>query len=445
MSRRYVRGMKALSQAVGAVSKASEIYGKYRQERAIAQQSVLSQKNMWTPRRTPGRSRSMSVSSAGKSVKFRMPTKVRLATKAKLMAKYRSKYNSSLHSKSSGKFVRKMRISKRQSKKGKRYNKGVAFTKETGITVSGYTDSCYLGHTTFCQLQMKLGLYRTLIKAIFAKKGIAIRNFLDGALMIVGDAITVQYKVDQQDATAQTFYNAFYAVGTTYESLAQSLNTQFSNAGPEYFLLEVSYYSATTSSTIFNINLANASVKIDVKSNLKIQNVTAAVAGQEADAVNNVPLYGRAYYGHGTGTVSNRSAYTETSLVANEDNGIIFKGGSVNSGTSEMPPPAYFKQCKGSSKAKLEPGEIKTSVLTQVQSYPLTKFVKFLYTGQALTKDFLNTGSFAFFGFEHMIKATAADPTITLKAEHNYHYTMTMKTRFVNITDEKCEQNYVTF
>jgi len=156
-------------------------------------------------------------------------------------------------------------------------------------------------------------------------------------------------------------------------------------------------------------------------------------------------LYGRSYYGNGTGTQSNRSDNTETSLIANENTGIIYKVGTQVAGTNEMPPPGYFKSVKGSGKSKLEPGQIKTSVLRTKQSYSLDRLCKYLFTGSADSKDFLHTGKFAFFGFEHLIKASAATPDILLAAEHNWSYSVTMKTKFKNITDIKIEDaEYVT-
>ena len=323
---------------------------------------------------------------------------------------------------------------------------GILSTQETGITISGATDATYIGHCTFIQSQIRQNLFRCLLKYLFAKMGVAIRNLQDLIPCTLNDTLYIGYKINLEDGTGRSSHSyAMNPAASSVDSLVTAILSDFGQGSTELFLMDISY-AYTSGAVATNINLLYATISLDIKSNLKLQNVTAATVGQEADAVNNVPLYGKSYYGNGTGTMSNRNNQTEVTMFANEVTGIIQKTGAVAAGTSEMPPASYFKQVSGSGKAKIEPGEIKTSTLVQKQSYSLKRLMKFLYNGTATLKDDIHTGKFAFFGFEHMIKATTSDPTISIKAEHNWAIGIMMKTKFVNVTDIKVNSaQYVTF
>lgn len=350
-------------------------------------------------------------------------------------------------SKSAGKLrrPRRRKFPKRQRTKGRMQAQGVSFVKETGISISNVTDACYIGHATFCQLQMKLALYRTLLKKLFQKREIVIDNWTTVIPLDNGAIIRIWYKTNADNATALSFADYTNVAGNTFEQAAQSFNSTIGSGGPDFMFDSMVLYPETNVPYTTSINLKYASVHVDVKSSLKLQNTTAATEGQESDAVNNVPLYGRSYYGSGNGTHSNRSGIAEVTLWADEDRGIIYKTGALAAGTSDMPPPSYFKSVTGTGKAKIEPGAIKTSTLVQKQTYALNKFLHHLYKGETIVKDMIHTGKFAFHGFEHMIKATAADPKISIKAEHNYHLMMTIRIKQNWMTDMKIEQDYATF
>lgn len=361
--------------------------------------------------------------------------------------KKRSKQKTvSLSSVSGGKFSASSKITKSQKKVAKMQNKGVSFTKETGFTVTGVTDACYVGHATFCQLQMKLGFYRVTIKELFKKMEAPIKNWLETSTMPTGDTVELWYKGDSDDASVEVVKIYTKAGTDTWEAIAQYFNTQIVDGDNAIVFTRIVYKQSGGGNIAKTLNLLYASYTIDVKASLKMQNTTAVTAGDEADAVNNVPLFGRSYYGKGTGCNSNRSNLTEVTFVANDDHGLIFKTGTVAAGLSEMPPAGYFSGCKGTGKIRIEPGHIKTSVLKHSQTYRIGQLTKYLFTGTVKSKDLINTGNYAFFGVEHMIKATATDPTISLKCEHNYMYSMTMRTHTNYMTDMKVEQNsYLTF
>lgn len=342
-------------------------------------------------------------------------------------------------------FLKPKKISKRQKKVGKFQSKGVLYTTETGIaTNSTITDSLYIGHITFLQTVIRVHLYRVLVKYLFERMSISVKNFNDVAEMNVGDVITLFYKNNQEDATAEAFVQYVFAAAGTYENIVTNFETLIGAANPEFIFTSMKYQCSGGNPISAKINLLYATIKIDAKSSLKIQNITRGSLGAEADNVDNVPLYGRSYYGKGTGCITNRNALTEVTMIGNDATGIIWKVGAVAAGTSEMPPPAYFLGVKGSGKARLEPGHIKTSVLDQSSTYTLPKLCRLIFDGVAAdVKNLLPAGKFAFFGLEHLIKSTATDPKLDLKGELNYRLGMSMKMRRFNKTDEKVAQTYV--
>jgi len=351
-----------------------------------------------------------------------------------------------IQSRSGGRFSRPSRrrpIARRQRRLGNFQNRGVLETSELGIsTGAGFTDAFYIGHATWVQKKLRGQVLRVILKMVMAKMSLTIQNFSDlmqFSGLKIGDTITLFYKVSQGDAAGEVFSTHTVAAGEAWETVVQTWSTSLGEATPETFFTSVGVDGANNCCVL---NLIYGLIHVNIKSSLKLQNVTVSPLGDEEDNVDNIPIYGKSYYGKGTGTTSNRSHSTETTLVANDNTGLIHKIGTVASGLSEMPPPAYFVKCHASAKAKIDPGHIKTSVLSTVRTFKLVDMMKYLYTGQPDTKDIFPVGDFAFFGFEHMIKSTAADPAIKIKGEINYRVAMSYSSRFKNPTDEKAWQDW---
>jgi hypothetical protein len=346
--------------------------------------------------------------------------------------------------KSAGIIRRPNRISKSQRKLGIIERKGVLYTKETGITVAGASviDSFYVGHTTCPVFLYRNQMWRALIKFLAIKIGLQIRDINDDSNLGVGNTIQLLYKNDEADTANENPITYTYVAGDTWNIAATYFHTQANGITVQTWF--PTRMNISTSKNFYEMNLLYTTVTYSAKSTLKMQNVTKGPLGAEADDVDNIPIYGRTYSGKGTGTESNRSKYNaEVSLAGDFGDGIIYKVGVTTAGTSEMPPASYFNKVTGTKKVKIEPGDIKTSVLSDKRTMKLQKFINQLYFGANPAKGIVQLGKFMFHGFEAMIKATSADPTLALKGEHNIRIGMIINSRNTFETDEVIEQNYV--
>jgi len=173
--------------------------------------------------------------------------------------------------------------------------------------------------------------------------------------------------------------------------------------------------------------LKHCKVEFVAKSALKIQNRTVNTVGDtEADEVDNVPLAGIGYEGTGTGTIYIRKATTSgaqpTFVGSNNLGMILLKPGATHNAPTEPPNPENFDKVSRESKIKIEPGEIKTSVLKWHKKMSFNDFWAVTHPHGAgstfITRR--KIGSFRFFGIEKMIHFATADTSIQTVYEHQY-------------------------
>lgn len=131
------------------------------------------------------------------------------------------------------------------------------------------------------------------------------------------------------------------------------------------------------------INLNEAAVKFNYTQSMKVQNVTLAADGglsaDQSSDVFNVPLYGRLYEGSGSSLKWKSSRYkafsTNTPLVTAGDTSAIIRRAAAVEGIPVEPPEAYeFYNCKKFTKIALDPGKIKTSVVTKSFGTTIERF-----------------------------------------------------------------------
>lgn len=366
-------------------------------------------------------------------------------------ARRRSKVSQDHHKGHSAGFLAKGRKPGRKAKRfSKAQNTGVVETYESGIApaagVSGVTDSLYLGHATFVVDRIRKLMVSCIVKKIFAKVSIGIDNWASTAAMAVGDTLYLYFKRDYDPSTAETAQSYTFAAGGTYQNIVDALTTTLSTSfDVDFHYTRVLLGQGTGIGAQFS--LIGSTFNFQISSNLKVQNATRSVSGQESDQVDNVPIYGHSYSGKGTGTDSFRSKQTEAGWVANSSNGQILVIGTQGRGTAEMPSMKYFPNVSKGGRCKLDPGEIKTSRLTSNLRFKINDLTAVLNVGQLTGFTYyVNRGKFAFYGFEHMIKSSTTTPNLFILAEHNWRCCATMSVKWTNVTDQRCSiNNYVTY
>jgi len=178
------------------------------------------------------------------------------------------------------------------------------------------------------------------------------------------------------------------------------------------------YYAAVKS-----WDLTKARIKLYGKSALKIQNRTINTAGNlEADDVDNVPIYGKSYFGSGNyvgyfdPSTSNQTwspmlYITNGTPVLDKLAGVMYAKFIGNHPLTEPPVKSTLRNVKSVGKAHLDPGQVKTDVLTIQKSFNINTLINLLFhhTGEN-TQDFLhNIGLYKVFLFEKMIQAVATN------------------------------------
>lgn len=319
-------------------------------------------------------------------------------------------------------YYRKKGKGKRKMRKVlKSTNKGVSYQTEYASRAFG--DKCiYLGHTTAHANEMFTMFMMACIKKVLAQAGVNIYSwdqaFRNGAplsdYVSTGDVFQFVYKTTV-NAVPFTVTGTSLTVGAgqvTFIDLATSLfvivnAAMVAGTIQDGAVLQEFQYKPV-GAKVFKINLLDSKIDLFVKSALKMQNRSLNAAGDnEADDVNNVPIYGKSYQGFGNGAVQRTS--DAITLLAGTNNTVpIAADGSPFSNFSEPVNASELTHVLYTGKAKLEPGQIRTSVLKYKSVITVQTFwqqINQYYSG-ANTNSRFNLGKFRIMSFERMIART---------------------------------------
>jgi len=206
--------------------------------------------------------------------------------------------------------------------------------------------------------------------------------------------------------------------------------------------------SLATGTPIQTMSLMNATYKFSCKSTLKLQNRTAGSQGDTyTDIVDNQPIYGKFYEGNGLGSSIKPMTklvtgvlpqYTKMPLPSTQ-HGLILEGDEGRVLMREPPNPKLVTGCKTSGKAKLEPGEIKTSTISYDFGGSLDKLWSGLNDGFLFSTDVKVRGApgkFKIFAFEKMIHSVALleNNAIQIGYELNQDLACAVQTHFSTVT-----------
>jgi len=318
--------------------------------------------------------------------------------------------------------------------------RGITVCNEKGGVLTGpFLRTGYVGHAIFTRSFLRYNVCRAFVKWIAVQLKIAIVDFASSFPTEVptGAAVSIAlvHRTTWSGTTTETLLSITPGL-TTFENIAQEIYTIASTFTPtgQFVSLRLSHGNGTR----FVYSMLKSKVNLYVKSSMKIQNRTINASGNlQADDVDNVPLYGKSYYGSGNYMQMNyndfalNDAQTDIFLIAPSgatvalDPPTIADGetGTVNPFT-EPPKKNQLFNVKGVGKAHLDPGQIKTSVLYYQKLFSLNKIFQATSGVDDTFNQLCNIGKYRIFCFEKMIDAVLYDAegvnAIRIAYEHDH-------------------------
>lgn len=371
---------------------------------------------------------------------------------------------------SNSKSLGRLRTSKFNAKKNKKYRKrskfvlnGTTSVIETGGTASsGATgEIVYIGHSTPIRI-MKESAWWTVLRSLFIKAGIRVSAFYPETVLTnincdAADVITLTYRLNNNS----TLTSQVFTVGTnTVEQMYQF----FSSSGAAWNVntaeyVDLSYFPKQSSPVSVanhtNVKLDCCTLHFNVKCDLKLQNRTiAAAANVQSDDVNNTPVYGKSYEGTGTGAIvkglGGGFTVADTSWVANNVTGVI----KYIPDTPFKEPLDYqmFEPISKIGKIHLDPGNVKTSILTKKISMNFSRFMNEVNplapensTDVGKRRHDWKLASYRFFGIEKMLDSAADDSrtAVLIAFEHNVKIMCNARFKYSNPTNMRFVKNRI--
>lgn len=457
---RHIGNKMAKIGAAGRVAYAAYKYGKRKLSGSFSQNEKT--KMPATPKNRSRRGSDVSMKSVKKILDFgrspakRSPAYMKKVGKRLVRKSLRASGASS--SKSAGRFGkgnRKLQVLDYYSKRG------IVVARETGgIVASGATEkaqSALVGHSTFCNLQLRTDIARAFVKMIFNKMRVAIFNFTD--IVNTGRNLQIVVYYLLYPGHTGSSINLVVTNTTTYDDIVTWFSDTvlaLADASPEVYFTDLfvrEEFVATTpgvgGTILLNLNLASCSFNIYNKSSLKIQNRTISAAGNiEGDDVDNVPLFGKSYSGSGNWAQFGSSMSSATLIVTQDsvtNAPVVTKkfGGTIanTANLAEPPVKSQVRHCTAVGKAHLDPGQVKTDVLVYKKTFSLNGLVRKYMRSTALLLDTsrIAIGKYRFFMLEKMIQAvqTTDVNSITIAYELDH------KTGIVCQCKRSLQTNYI--
>jgi len=260
---------------------------------------------------------------------------------------------------------------------------GVSKSFEYG-TVSATTNARirYIGHSSASVTQMREVFWMAFVKFIALRMGIPFNTWDDEIYHVqTGDSFTLTYNptpvgsgaVFQDESAACNSASTWRDLATFFNvNIPQTKQVRFIRLE---FIPGLTVNAEPTRLPWKLIRLEYASISIDCKSALKIQNRSVTVAADnEANDIDNVPLVGRSYEGNGMGPVFRKSKFlANTTGVENNYSfasdkyavidGTEYLAGSPVRELAEPPLPMQLYSCTASGKVRMQPGDVKTSLI----------------------------------------------------------------------------------
>lgn len=356
----------------------------------------------------------------------------------------------------SAKSMGKLKTSPLYGRKNRRYLRrkavlgGTTTVYETGGIVQSDAagELVYVGHGTPVYLLYQSAWW-TVLRALFIKAGIAIGNAYPATVLSTldlrnGDVINVRYRASGVSALSTTSYTVVNTdtVNTIINAFASNANWEnvvLGNSIEFYDMQFVPNVVITSPNSKAVLKLDGCVLHFDTKSDLKIQNRTqsvSATAQPDETDLNNCPLYGKSYEGSGMGPMlkgqeAGVGLMSAISFKANNATGLIqaipSATGSTDVGIREPLDYQIFTPVSKVGKIHLDPGQIKTSVISKKIHMNFSKFVNYVLPELADTSTASGArtsngrvANYRMFALEKMLDAnTTATPTAVIVAVEN--------------------------
>ncbi|MEY3324805.1 MAG: Lake Sarah-associated circular virus [Bacteroidota bacterium] len=330
---------------------------------------------------------------------------------------------------------RSARIAKARSGQGLHdyfCKRGVLTTAEVGGVILGSTVNQYqtlmLGHATHGVLQTLKGLSLAIVKAALAHVNITFDSVND-VVLISNRTLVMRFEFRSSPAGSALFYSynivSSPAPATTPQMIADAVYTNIFAGYPEVIMDEIVMFwgaeaGLTQTVQICKLDMEKASIDLYSKSSLKMQNQTVAdVDDKELDSVDNVPLIGKQYDGSGNYIqIEKTFYYPGASIVGN----YYANGFGPGSGLAEPQPLSVVKRANRVGSLKLQPGIIKTSVLTHRRKFNINTLLQMCARWNA-TENLCKLGKFRYFHVEKELQSVATTDANVLRL----HYEIDLK------------------
>lgn len=383
----------------------------------------------------------------GRKVSFTTPRKSMLKRRKSILAKTR------LPIYTTGKLAGRIKKHKRRLPKKDMYEKkGIAINTEYANTVdSAGNQTVIIGHSTTVAEQMLRVAVGVLVKRLFQKMNIEVATLNDVVNVVdfsIGDKFTFvgnRQGVDPPGGEGATVYSYVLLAGdigntvmNLIDKLCGSLKTyinvqsnQWANAALRFSEFRFEPVTDGTKHDRCSLKILNSTMHFYCKSDLKMQNRSVSVeTDNQADNVNNVPVYGKSYEGTGTGFSIQRAKSVNQlseSYFVHRTRGIMEINGTSSNGMLEPLTRKNFRGVSKSATVSYNPGEIKTSTL-------ISSFVMYFDTlvfacvaafnnlglPLAATNPWIKKGKFRFQILDKVIGLTGATG-VKVAYEHNHY------------------------
>lgn len=300
---------------------------------------------------------------------------------------------------------------------------GTSATTEVGQVIST-KELAMIGHGTFAKDILEDQFWISLLKLLFTKIGYPV-NDIDDTLpfSISQDLFSIGYFPTDASVSVTTVFpivldNRLRAIATAFSTATELFSP---GVRLQYIQFQPDLASVPTGELNYaRVWLSDMKIEFTVKSDLKMQNRSIGSTGNDTtDEVDNVPLYGKSYYGKGTYLVPARSNQFGSVLPTIDNSNGIFTQNSSGNPFNEPLQGGAFKNITKIGKVHIDPGEIKTSSLIDKMTFNLTDFWLEIRT-QGLIRKATGKGKFCFMYIEKMIDTSAAAPNLIIALEHNY-------------------------
>lgn len=406
-------------------------------EKAIGYAVQKSIEKAWSWANTPMGSRSTPSGgkSSGKSSYSKATPAFKRALRKHLRRKQAQKQGTkggAATSRSKGFFRTSKKALRKNQLEGRISKLGVNYRLEAGTVITPLRCG-YVGHSTMPYLLVNKQIWRAIIKYLMYQMNVIITNY-EAAIPteLLGTQIVFKFRFNPEEVVASDHIFTIVA-GSTFESAAEDFHEFTLGRGSEF--IYVSLFARDASSKLVSqFRFTGSKIHVFVKSTLKIQNRSKNSAeSNEADDVDNVPLYGKSYEGMTNGLLFNPDLDGfQRHFTTGPSNGLFSLEVNTNDPNisdnwymAEPPIPQHFVDIKKSGKVHLDPAELKTSVLTENFTTDLTKFIRNFY-GQSKTVDYAfgRQGHCRFYAFEKMLEVNTGSiqtpVAMNIAFEHDY-------------------------